>query len=105
MICVRFSQTFRAAVFQFDDKNILNAPNRKVYAACVRGGFPALYSSGFQRIVQKVCDNRTQIIVFNIVMKNIEAAVQKYDGILQTAYADHIFQTTITMCLDRKSVV
>lgn len=33
-------------------------------------------------------------------MKNIEAAVQKYDGILQTAYADHIFQTTITMCFE-----
>ena len=30
-------------------------------------------------------------------MKNIEAAVQKYDGVIQTAYEDHIFRTTITM--------
>ena len=33
-------------------------------------------------------------------MKNIESAVQKYEGMIQTAYADHIFQTTITMCFD-----
>lgn len=33
-------------------------------------------------------------------MKNIESTVQKYDGVIQTSYSGHIFQTTITMCFD-----
>ena len=60
---VRCILRFRAAVFQFDDKNILNAPNRKVYAACVREVFllciaaaSSALSRRFERIVHRSLD-------------------------------------------------
>lgn len=33
-------------------------------------------------------------------MRNIESAVDKYDGIVQTSYRDHIFRTTVTLSFD-----
>lgn len=33
-------------------------------------------------------------------MKNIESSIEKYDGVIQTSYSEHIFRTTVTLSFD-----